>query len=81
VSGTGTHGGSHYLPEFNMLDRFETQAVAILAQQVQPILEDQGLVRVAKEQLEEPLVRGLHVPTILTDRGYTQFDALFYWED
>lgn len=74
-------GGSSYLPEFNMLDRLETPAVARLAQQVQPVLESHGLVRALRAQLEEPLGTGVQVPTNLTDRGYTQFDALFHWED
>jgi hypothetical protein len=55
--------------------------VSLLAGQVQPVLESHGLVRAVREQLSEPLPAGLSVPTILTNRGFTQFDALFYWED
>jgi hypothetical protein len=29
----------------------------------------------------DPLPPDRHVPTILADGGFTQFDALFYWED
>lgn len=75
------HGGSSYLPEFGMVDHLPTQAVAALADQVQPILEGHGLVRASREALMEPLPPDLQVPTILADRGFTQFDALFYWED
>ena len=74
-------GGSSYLPQFDMLDRLEAQGVSRLAEQVQPVLESHGLVRAVREQLSEPLPEGLRVPTILTDRRFTQFDALFYWED
>ena len=74
-------GGSSYLPEFDMLDKLEAKSVLLLARQVQPVLESYGLVRAVREQLSEPLPAGLWVPTILTDRGFTQFDALFYWED
>ena len=74
-------GGSSYLPEFGMLDKLEAKSVSLLAGQVQPVLESHGLVRAVREQLSEPLPAGLSVPTILTARGFTQFDALFYWED
>jgi hypothetical protein len=75
------HGGSSYLPEFAMLDRLETESVSLLARQAQPVLESCGLIRAVREQLSEPLPSGLRVPTILADRGFTQFDALFYWKD
>jgi hypothetical protein len=74
-------GGSSYLPEFDMLDKLETESVSLLAQQVQPVLESCGFIRAVRKQLSEPLPSNLRVPTILTDRGFTQFDALFYWED
>jgi hypothetical protein len=48
---------------------------------VQPVLESCGFIRAVRKQLSEPLPSNLRVPTILTDRGFTQFDALFYWED
>jgi hypothetical protein len=75
------NGGSSYLPELGMLDQLEAGSVSLLARQVQPILESHGLVRALRDQLSEPLPAGLRVPTILTDGGFTQFDALFYWED
>ena len=74
-------GSSSYMPDLDRLDRLETPAVATLAEQVQPILERHALIRVSRAQLETPLAAGIHPPTILTDRGFTQFDALFYWED
>lgn len=74
-------GGSSYLPDFSMLDAIESSSVLQLAQQVQPVLESHGLIRAYREQLLEPLPTGTKVPTILTDSGFTQFDALFYWED
>jgi hypothetical protein len=76
-----THGGTSYLPEFAMLDKLEAKGVSLLARQAQLVLESRGLIRAFREQLTEPLPSGLRVPTILTDRGFTQFDALFYWED
>ena len=74
-------GSSSYLPNFNMLDRLESEGVALLAEQVQSILEGHGLIRVYQEQVSESLPPSCHVPTILADNGFTQFDALFYWED
>ncbi|SDN31000.1 hypothetical protein SAMN05720382_104363 [Polaromonas sp. JS666] len=64
-----------------MLDKIESKGASSLAEQVQAILERHGLVRVVREQLTEPLPPDLEVPTILADRGFTHFDALFYWED
>ncbi|MDF0607046.1 hypothetical protein HZU77_015580 [Neisseriaceae bacterium TC5R-5] len=79
---TGDGGG--YLPDFRMLDDFKNPAVIELASQVQILLEEQGLIRAYKEQLSERLPVGLEVPTILADfdeQGFTQYDALFHWED
>ncbi|MDC9817895.1 hypothetical protein ABRQ07_01760 [Pectobacterium polonicum] len=76
------HGGGYQaLPELEMIDRLETPAVIALSQQVQSELEKCGLVRAYKEQLASLLPTGTRVPTVLTDRGFTQFDALFHWED
>ncbi|WP_254592626.1 hypothetical protein [Pectobacterium polaris] len=74
-------GGSGALPELEMIDRLETPAVIALSQQVQSELEKCGLVRAYKEQLTSPLPTGTHVPTLLTEHDFTQFDALFHWED
>ncbi|MBA5203625.1 hypothetical protein H2Y57_08000 [Pectobacterium aroidearum] len=59
----------------------DTPSVIALSQQVQSELEKWGLVRAYKEQLTALLPTGTRVPTVLTDRGVTQFDALFQWED
>jgi hypothetical protein len=75
------HGGSSYLPAFDMLDDLKNAGVLRLAREIQPILEHHGLVRAYRTELAEPLPAGIKMPTNLADRGYTQFDALFYWED
>lgn len=76
------HGGGYQaLPELEMIDRLETPVVIALSQQIQSELEQCGLVRAYKEQLTSLLPTGTRVPTVLTDRGFTQFDALFHWED
>jgi hypothetical protein len=74
-------GGARYLPQFDMLDRLRSQGVIELARQVQPVLESHGLIRALRTGLSTPLPDGMRVPTVLTDRGFTQFDALFHWED
>jgi hypothetical protein len=63
------------------LDVLETKGVSLLARQVQSVLESRGFIRAFREQLSEPLPSGLQVPTILSDGDFTQYDALFYWED
>ena len=75
------HGGSSYLPAFDMLDDLKNKGVLRLAQQIQPILEHHGLVRAYRPELADALPTCIKVPTNLADREYTQFDALFYWED
>ncbi|WP_256080918.1 hypothetical protein [Massilia sp. YIM B04103] len=75
------NGGSSYLPQFDAIDAFQTLSVAELAEQVQPILEGHGLIRLSHSMLDEPLNPKFHVPTVLTDRAFTLFDAFFYWED
>jgi hypothetical protein len=75
------NGGSSYLPAYDGTDRFDSPVVAALAAEVQPILDRHGLQRLHREELAEALDPVLEVPTILGDRPYTQFDALFYWED
>ncbi|WP_431256838.1 hypothetical protein ACQ86G_19320 [Roseateles chitinivorans] len=75
------NGSSSYMPAFDMLDRISTPAVSMLARQVQGVLEEKGFIRVLRAQLEGPLETGLRVPTVMADDGFTQFDALFYWED
>ncbi|KEZ00951.1 hypothetical protein GQ57_37930 [Burkholderia sp. MSh2] len=70
-----------YLPAFDMLDRLENKGVQQLAKDVQPVLESYGLARATRIELSDSLPPGTYVPTILNDRGHTQFDALFYWED
>ncbi|RJL22896.1 hypothetical protein [Pectobacterium polaris] len=74
-------GGSGALPELEQIDRLETPAVIALSEQVQSELEKRGLIRVYKDQLTSPLPTGTHVPTLLTEHDFTQFDALFHWED
>jgi len=72
---------SSYLPHFVMVDCLPSQGVASLASQVQPILESHGLIRAFRDSLVELLPTALDVPTILSDPPFSQFDALFYWED
>lgn len=76
-----SHGGGSYLPAFEMVDCLHSFGVANLATQVQPILEEVGLVRLSRESLMHSLETTRRVPTILTEDPFTHFDALYYWED
>lgn len=73
--------GSSYMPSFEAVDQLETPGVMALAQQVQALLEQRGLLRVTKAQLAALLTSDLRVPTILTDGPFRHFDALIHWED
>jgi hypothetical protein len=74
-------GASSYLPHLDSVDGFRTQAVVDLANQVQPILEKYGLIRLSHAMLDKPLDPLIDVPTVLTNRPFTLFGALFHWED
>lgn len=70
------------LPELAMIDNLHHPEITRLARYIQPLLEERGLIRAYRENLQEPLESGLKVPTWLTDDGfYTQFDALFQLDD
>lgn len=73
-------GGSSYLPESAMLDRLLAPAIVALAADVQALLESHGLTRLFEADLSAELPPEIEVPTILADR-FTQYDALYYWED
>ena len=74
-------GGASYLPIFDFVDGIEHAAVLALVPRVTKILTSHGLKRLHKSDLEESLRKGLRVPTVLAERKFRQFDALFYWED
>lgn len=74
-------GGSGYMPDFSMLDQLPTPAVAELAAHIQPLLQEAGLVRASRQDLETLLPQGTAVPTILGEEPYRHYDALFHWED
>jgi hypothetical protein len=70
------------LPQLEMIDNLHHPEITRLASQIQPLLEERGLIRAYRENLQEYLESGLKVPTWLTDDGfYTQFDALFQLDD
>ena len=75
------HTATSYLPTLEAIDNLRSPAVRELATKVQITLEGLGLTRVSKTDLAVPLPPGVSAVTNLTDRGFTHFDALFYWDD
>lgn len=75
------HTASSYMPALEAIDNLRSPAVRDLAAKVQVMLEGLGLTRALKADLAIPLPPGISVTTNLTDQGFTQFDALFYWDD
>ncbi|ABC29608.1 hypothetical protein HCH_02830 [Hahella chejuensis KCTC 2396] len=73
--------GFKLLPSFSGLDQLSGPDILNLAQAVQPVLEDFGLVRLYQSDLETTLSRKVKVPTVLNEGACREFDALFYWED
>lgn len=74
-------GGSSYMPALGFVDEFANDAVRELSSKIESLLEGHGLKRLSRAELEEPLSESLEVPTILSSPPFTEFDALFYWED
>lgn len=69
---------TYSLPDLELTDDY---ADSKLAAAVQKVLEEQQLVRLYAQELTHPLPPGTAVPTLLGDPPYSQWDALFYWED
>jgi hypothetical protein len=74
-------GGSSYLPTLGFVDQIEHPAIQQITARVCKVLADRGLVRAHADELSSLLPRDISVPTILADRPWRHFDALFYWED
>jgi len=77
----GQLAASSYLPHSSMTDQFEDPEISKLVGPVQRVLEGHGLIRLDAADLDTPLPAGTQVATILGDPPFTQWDALFYWED
>lgn len=73
--------GASYLPDFEFVDDIDHQPVAQLAPGVIAILNQRGLKHLHQSDLNTMLPTGVSVPTIMANRAFHHFDALFYWED
>jgi len=73
--------GASYLPDFDFMDTIEHPAVTELVPRVTAVLDDRGLKRLHKFDLDTILPNDVHVPTIMSEQVFRHFDALFYWED
>ncbi len=72
---------SFELPSLKAVDHFKHDCVQKLSNNIEPILNSLGLIRLNKEELSKPLDPDLIVPTILSDPPFALFDAIFNWED
>lgn len=73
--------GASYLPEFEFVDDIEHRAITQLVPRVTAVLDDRGLQQLHKSDLDTILPTDVFVPTIMAERVFRHFDALFYWED
>lgn len=74
-------GGSSYMPALGLIDAIEHPALQPTADQIESILNESGLQRICRADLEPLIAPELAVPTLLSDRPFRVFDALFYWMD
>lgn len=74
-------GAGLYQPYYDAVDRFSRDAVSGFIPEAESILHGYGLQRLHREELGNHIPPELQVPTILGEPPYTEFDALFYWED
>lgn len=70
-----------YLPGWEMVDEFCFPSVARLAAEIGQMLEWNSFIRLSRDQLAAELHPDYQVPTLLSERPFRMFDALFYWED
>jgi hypothetical protein len=75
------NGGSSYLPHLDSIDSVKHAALLPLERQIDNFLGAAGLKRLRKADLELTIGPEHKVPTILSNPPFTQFDALFFWED
>ncbi|MFN0021121.1 MAG: hypothetical protein ACKVP0_22980 [Pirellulaceae bacterium] len=73
--------GASCLPAFEFLDVIEHPSVKELVRLVVPVLDARGLTRLHVDDLSPLLPSGVPVPSIMAERVFRHFDALFYWED
>ena len=73
--------GASYLPHFEFVDELDHPSVVALVPRVDKVLVSRGLERLHKADVEKTLPIGTHVPTVLAEKRFRYFDALFYWED
>lgn len=76
-----TKGGASYMPDFDLMDAVKHRDLVGHAETITRILVDAGLVRLKKEQLEQPLAQKFGTPSILSSPPHRHFDALFHWND
>lgn len=72
---------SSYIPSRNMLDNLTNTAVKKLAQEVESILSNKGLIRLNTLALTTPLEITEKIPSVLIDGYVSYYDGFFYWED
>ena len=75
------NGGSGELPDFSTVDDLTHPALLPHVAPVTALLTAAGLRRLSRADLAAPLPPDVMVPTILSDKPFRQFDALFHWED
>lgn len=67
---------------FGLVDEvIQCLGVKALAVSIQEKLDAAGLIRLTKADISSPLPLNVNVSTNLTDQDFTEFDAIFYWED
>jgi hypothetical protein len=75
------NGGSSYLPDLKSVDSVEHAVLLPLERQIDAFLSASDLKRLHRPDLELRIQGEHKAPTILSDAPFTQFDALFFWED
>lgn len=68
-------------PNQHKIDEIQQESTWHIAQHLETLLSEFGLKRLNKESLNTSLDGKYQIKTVLTDRAYSYFDALFHWED
>lgn len=72
---------SSYLPNADMVDKFESRAVKALSVTVEQKLSEHGMIRLRSAEIMQPISSEIEIETNLSDGECKLFDALFHWLD
>ncbi len=72
---------SSYLPDWQGVDRIESEAVMELSTKIDDYLTSQGFMRLRQDEVSQSAPADIEIATILNPHALRLFDVLFNWMD